>query len=111
MAQKFRAFRVTFYVDRDYNVEHFAETVILRELPNEKWGILSRALSKAIKQARKDGGTNSGREMRDYEWSSACEIDTFEFPYAYALELRRQQRDHAAKAKAAFEAAELAAQS
>lgn len=61
-------FRVSFYVDTDYSVQGFAETV---QAADDGSG----AFTKAVAQARKAGYG----DVRADEWQNATEIDCFEF--------------------------------
>ncbi len=62
-----KSFTVLFFIDGDYGVETFAEHV------NATDG--SDAFDKAVRKAKRDGATSSGRPVRD--WSAATEIVTY----------------------------------
>lgn len=62
-----KSFTVIFYVDSDYGVENFVEHV------NATDG--ADAFDRAVKRAKRDGGTSSGRTVRN--WDDATEIVTY----------------------------------
>ncbi len=69
MSKTKQPYTVVFYVDGDYGVETFVEEVMAKEV--------GTAFEKAVKKARKDGGTSSGRSLSRNDWDNATEISTF----------------------------------
>jgi hypothetical protein len=64
-----RALTVAFYVDGDYGVEPFVREVLAKDAED--------AFAKAVALAKADGGTTSGRTLRDHEWECATEVAIF----------------------------------
>lgn len=68
-AGKKAPYTVVFFIDSDYGVETFVQEVFAKDV--------STAWRKGVKQARKDGGTMSGRTLFRNDWDKATEIGVF----------------------------------
>lgn len=71
-----KPFTVIFYIDGEYSVETFVQRVHA-ESSIAAWDI-------AVKEAKKEGATSSGRPLHSYEWNDATEIVTFDGHIAYS---------------------------
>lgn len=62
-------YTVVFLVDADRSVETFVQEVDAADR--------AEAFDLAVAKARANGGTSSGRSLRDHEWAAATEISVF----------------------------------
>lgn len=62
--------RVSFYIDTDYGVETFAETVRIKKDGD--------AFGAAVRKARKSGCSSSGRTISARDWRNATETDSIQ---------------------------------
>jgi hypothetical protein len=81
---KKKPYTVIFYIDGDYSVETFVQHVMANDA--------GHAFDVAVWQAKRDGGTSSGRTLPEWEYDNATEIATFDGHLQDAFVLARTRR-------------------